>query len=452
MKKVLSTVAALGLVAGLASTAAAVEFKMSGKYIVEGYSISDANTTYGADLAGPTSSDAYWMHTLQIKPTMKVNDKISMHGDVRIFKEAVWGDPDSGVSQDDGNTDLDFDKVWMTYLSPIGEFRVGRHEANIFGSKFLDSSTSADRIMWFPSFVPKPWSLLVLTQKNEEDDLEANAADQDDDLYKLMITHTSDAGKAGVEYKYTRSASAATLDGTGEPNSLDAHNLALWGKYKVMDNWTIEAEVNHRFGDQSNAEGTTTVTDWDAWAGMLDVTGKFGALDAGLMYFYASGDSNSLDGDNEAAMSAYGGTGDDFKPLYILTSDHTGILNDDLADFTDAQYAGVAAAGVHAVVLHAKYAVSDKLTLMGAIGYAQADEETQVTNAAGTNFSGGGYANRDDEFGWEYNIGAAYKLLDNLTYEAHFGYLDTGDFFKSAVATDDTNNITLMSHHLTMSF
>jgi opacity protein-like surface antigen len=98
-------------------------------------------------------------------------------------------------------------------------------------------------------------------------------------------------------------------------------------------------------------------------------------------------------------------------------------------------------AGVHGVVLAADYAVSDRLKLHGAIGWAQADE-AEIT----------GYTNRDDDYGWEYNLGAAYKLLDNLTYEAHFGYLDTGDYFKSTATTDDTENVYLLTHSLTMTF
>jgi len=58
----------------------------------------------------------------------------------------------------------------------------------------------------------------------------------------------------------------------------------------------------------------------------------------------------------------------------------------------------------------------------------------------------------DDEYGFEYNVGAAYKLLDNLIYAVHLGYLDTGDFFKLGTKYQDTESILLASHHLTMSF
>jgi hypothetical protein len=440
MKKVLSTVAALGLVAGLASTAAAVEFTMSGKYIVEGYSLSDTESARaGADLTGPTDSDAYWMHTFQIKPTMKVNDKISMKADIRMFKESPFGTTsEDGQSYNDEGNGFDIDKLWMEYMSPIGKWTIGRVEVANFGGKYLDSSTSGNRIIWEPSFVSSPWGMKLLIQKLSENDVNAGAApsagsaaaDQDSDLYKGVISHKTENGTVMAAWNHYRNATTAA----DEP--LDYDRFELWGKYKIMSDYTIEFEIAQQSGDRSNTVGATE-SDWDAWAAMLDVSGKFGALTPGIMYFYAQGDDNTTDGDREAYMQANGGTGDDFQPLYILTGDHTGLLNDDLANFGDTQPANLRNAGVHAVVLHADYAVSDRLKLHGAVAYAQADQEL---------------AGYDDEYGWEYNVGAAYKLLDNLTYEAHFGFLDTGDFFKGPAGTDDTNDITLMSHHLTMSF
>ena len=41
MKKIFSTVAALGLVAGMATAASALDFSVTGKYTVEGYYITE---------------------------------------------------------------------------------------------------------------------------------------------------------------------------------------------------------------------------------------------------------------------------------------------------------------------------------------------------------------------------------------------------------------------------
>ena len=103
MKKVLTTVAALGLVVGLAPTAFAVEFKISGKYLLEGAYLSDARGT-GLDLsetAGEsTPSDAYFLHTFEFKPVMQVNDKISMVSTIRLADDTFWGNQANGDTDD----------------------------------------------------------------------------------------------------------------------------------------------------------------------------------------------------------------------------------------------------------------------------------------------------------------------------------------------------------------
>jgi opacity protein-like surface antigen len=207
-----------------------------------------------------------------------------------------------------------------------------------------------------------------------------------------------------------------------------------------MDNFFLNGELTHFFGEKDWDAAATLDRDYDSWGGMLQVGAKLDALTPSLMYIYASGQDRNATaangGDIESFLTA-NGTGDLFEPLYILTGRHTGMLNNDIFAVNTA----MTTAGVHAVIAAADYAVSNQLKLHGAIGYAQADEAETAT-----------YTNRDDEYGWEYNIGAAYKLLDNLTYEAHFGYLDTGDFFKSTATTDDTENVYVLTHSLTMTF
>lgn len=58
----------------------------------------------------------------------------------------------------------------------------------------------------------------------------------------------------------------------------------------------------------------------------------------------------------------------------------------------------------------------------------------------------------DYEAGWEANLGVIYNLFNNLRYEIHFGYMDTGDLFKESDAYTDVENIIMISNKLTMSF
>ena len=456
MKKVLSTVAALGLVAGLASTAAAVEFKMSGKYLVEGVYLSDARGL-GMDVtetsAESTPSDAYWLHTFEMKPTMKVNDKVSMSAVIRLADDTFWGNQDD-VSTTAGSTvgpttgDVYVHHLYMDYASPIGKTRFGRVPTGTYGTNYMDSDTRGNRVMLWPSFLASgPLSTLFYIQKSTDNFANTtggttagvNETDADTDIYVARLYYKTDNLDSGVHYGYTNNM-------TNNTQSTRTHQVIGYGKYK-MDNLFLNAELTYNFGEveQDVETGALKSRDVDSLAGMLQIGAKLDALTPSLTYFYAQGaDPNATaanGGDYESALNlsgTTGTTGDQFEPLYILTGRHTGMLNNDVFT-TNPNTASMSTAGVHAVVAAADYAVSNQLSLHGAIGWAQADE-TQL-------------AGQDDEYGWEYNVGAAYKLLDNLTYEAHFGYLDTGDFFNGANNSPDiTENVYLMTHSLTMTF
>ncbi len=443
MKKVLSTVAALGLVAGLASTASAVEFKMSGKYLVEGAYLSDARGN-GVDLTEAstesTPSDAYWLHTFEINPTMKVNDKISMSSVIRLADDTFWGTQADGDTEGynmadataNTNNNVYVHQLYMDYASPIGKTRFGRTPAGTYGTDFMDFNKRANRVVWFPSFLEKPWSAVFYLEKAVDNfQVTPNASDTDSDKYVARLFYKTDSLDSGIEYAFANNQTGNTADDVKQ-------NVTVYGKYK-MDNFFLNGELIHYFGskDYDHALVATADQDYDSWAGMLQVGAKIDVLTPSLMYFYAQGqDRTSTDIENALATT---GTGDMFEPLYILTGRHTGMLNNDL--FRNNYTGTLSTAGVHAVVAAVNYAVSNQLSLHGAIGWAQADEAETAT-----------YTNRDDEYGWEYNVGAAYKLLDNLTYEAHFGYLDTGDFFNSTATANDAENIYLLTHSLTMTF
>ncbi|MEJ2034036.1 MAG: hypothetical protein P8Y63_13595, partial [Deltaproteobacteria bacterium] len=92
MKKILCTVAAFGLVAGLASTAAAVDFSVSGRYEVDGYYLSDANGNgFVLQDEGDVGSDAYFLQSFKMAPILKINDELKMVTDIWLADNNVWG-------------------------------------------------------------------------------------------------------------------------------------------------------------------------------------------------------------------------------------------------------------------------------------------------------------------------------------------------------------------------
>jgi len=476
MKKVLSTVAALGLVAGLASTASAVEFKMSGKYLVEGTYMSSGNgagIVATEDATDHNPSDAYFMHTFEVKPTMVVNDKISMNSVIRLADRTFWGNQTGGdvvgnnMAGNAGSNNLYVHRLYMDYASPIGNMRFGRTPAGDYGTSFMDFDQRGDRVMLWPSFLASgPVTTLFYIQKSTDQrgtaasysvntttgvvtPVASNSttyeSDRDNTKYVARLYYKTDSLDSGIEYGNVDNKTASGTGVTGIASDTK-QNVTVYGKYK-MDNYFANAELTHYFGsvDLDTEDATHHNRDYDSWAGMLQVGAKVDALTPSLLYVYAQGqkvtDSTTNGGDISNALGTTG-TGDMFEPLYILTGRHTGILNNDVFNGSTAS---ASAAGVHAIVAAVDYAVSNQLSLHGAIGWAKADEKVYYDGVTLT-------AAKDDSYGWEYNVGAAYKLLDNLTYEAHFGYLDAGDYFNGDNATDITKNVYILTHSLTMTF
>jgi len=60
--------------------------------------------------------------------------------------------------------------------------------------------------------------------------------------------------------------------------------------------------------------------------------------------------------------------------------------------------------------------------------------------------------NSNFDSSWEANLGVIYKLFNHLSYEMHFGFMDTGDIFKNNNAYSDVESIVMISNQLTMSF
>ncbi|MDH3359770.1 MAG: hypothetical protein OEL55_02775, partial [Desulfobulbaceae bacterium] len=256
MKKILSTVAALGLVAGMAVVASAADLSVTGKYVVEGNYISNAGAGGGANPFAETASDAYYMHTFQMLPTLKVNDNITMKSDIRLRKEARFGGAENA-----GNGDaVDFNKIYMVYSASIGTFTVGRTPAGAWGTPFLDSASMADRIMFAPNMGSAPVSVMLYTQKTTEADGQAAtpASNQDTDQYHVGVKYSQDNVTAAVGYFQNNYAA------TDLTNSM----IDAMGVYKI-NNFTLVGDFVMVKGDKDYG------TNYDAKGLLLMGSGQF---------------------------------------------------------------------------------------------------------------------------------------------------------------------------------
>ncbi|MBU1233327.1 MAG: hypothetical protein KKD01_02460 [Proteobacteria bacterium] len=447
MKKVFFTAAALGLVAGISTSAAALELKVKGEYILEGYSISDGlgiNSGLGLQMQDTSSKDdgdrnAWFEHKFQTDADLVVNDAITIKSRIRFVDWGVWGSQDD-TDVSNGNN-FSVRRLWMVYKSPVGIWEIGRRPAGAWENSFVNTATRGDRIMWKSGkMLSDNFEMYAFYQKITEEDSYTNDDGHDYDYYEVYGAFTG-YGKTSLAVGYygDEQFDYDTLDDVGTVGyTTDRWRVKGYGGYQFTEMLGLEVEFDYINGTKEMNDAANTEYDISGLAFMADLQVNFGAAQTDFMYFYISGDENgSTDGDLDA-YSTGSGTGADFEPLYILTGTKTSLLNNDMG--SDNEY-GTAArtAGAHGFVGAADIQATEKLGLHGALGYAMAADEM---------------AGYDSDYGWEADLGASYKLLDNLTYNLHFGYLASGDFFKlgSTEAGLETNDITLLYNNLSMTF
>lgn len=128
-----------------------------------------------------------------------------------------------------------------------------------------------------------------------------------------------------------------------------------------------------------------------------------------------------------------------FNPL-MITSTKSDILNNELHPSVSWVETVPHTASSKGLAFSAQFEATNKLSLQGAFG---------ITRNLWTPDSNIQYEN---ESSWEANLGIIYKLINNLSYELHLGYMDTGDLFSDQSSYSDVESIIMVSNRLSMSF
>jgi len=127
-----------------------------------------------------------------------------------------------------------------------------------------------------------------------------------------------------------------------------------------------------------------------------------------------------------------------YHPL-MITSTTSDILNNELNPSVSWIEAVPHTASSKGIALSAQFEATDSISLQGAFG---------ITRNLWTPDN----VEYENESSWEANLGFIYKLVNNLSYEVHFGYMDTGTLFTDQSSYSDVENIIMVSNRLTMSF
>ncbi|MGB3209665.1 MAG: hypothetical protein WBB19_03075 [Desulforhopalus sp.] len=128
----------------------------------------------------------------------------------------------------------------------------------------------------------------------------------------------------------------------------------------------------------------------------------------------------------------------DSKPLFI-TGSAVDVLNSEFENMVSEGEVVSQTSSLNSIALSAQIDATEKISIQGAVG---------VTS----NFWTPDLFDSMSGSSWEANLGVIYKLLDNLSYELHFGYMDTGDVFTDRSSYSDVESIIMINNKLSLSF
>ena len=408
----------------MAAPAMAIDADFSGAYSVRGF----YNSHY--DLRD-NASDAYMNMCLELEAVFKVTDNLSLTTTIMGLEDKNWGD------SDDYGNDLDLNYVYMTIKTDFGKFDIGRMLGGPLGNDFADFEYEADRIKY--TKVIDDFKVVAIFQKHTEGDSPSTAvADQDREDYYLCGGYAAEDIAAGLAVEFTNDKTVSTA--TTRTYILDPYFNAKFGAL------ALQGELFYKFGDtEYDAPGQPDL-DKDAIAYNLEASYDLGMASVMAGYAFFSGDNNP--DDNEDSGFEYG-VGDNWRRLFILTSDEDPVLCAGLGGLGNLSTEGGASAytdpvdgktyrgGANIYYAGATITPMENLQLGLVVGLADADEVP---------------AGVEDDYGTEYDLTLNWKIYDNLTYTAIAAFLDAGDLWKSVGTAGDIENTYALFHQLELTF
>ena len=410
----------------MAAPAMAIDADFSGAYSVRGFYNSHVNLRDNA-------SDAYMNMCLELNTVFKVTDNLSLTTRIMGLEDKNWGDSDDASSTIDPavlpdipvTDDLDLDYVYMTIKTDFGKFDIGRMLGGPLGNDFADFEYEADRIKY--TKVIDNFKVVAIFQKWVEGDSPSTAvADQDREDYYLCGGYAAEDIAAGLAVEFTNDKRIATQ--TTRTYILDPYFNAKFGAL------ALQGEVFYKFGDTEYDAAGLDDLDKDAIAYNLEASYDLGMASVMAGYAFFSGDNDPLDDeDNEFEY----GVGDNWRRLFILTSDEDPVLCGNLGGAGNLSWTGGNTQyGAKIYYAGASFMPMENLQLGLVVGLADADEVP---------------AGVEDDYGTEYDLTLNWKIYDNLTYRAIAAFLDAGDIWKGP-GTDDIENTYALFHELKLTF
>ncbi|MFP4475480.1 MAG: hypothetical protein ACLFOY_07945 [Desulfatibacillaceae bacterium] len=482
-RKAVSLAVLVLVVACAAPAAAFVSFEATGAYRVRGFYnshphlLKESSTIYAPNgnvrfPAQQDDSDAWLDMRLRLQARLHVTDFLTMTTRFDAL-ERYWG-------QQPANEGMEWEYAYMTIHAPFAKFDVGRMSSNAWGTDFVDNEEANDRVKMRIDW--RDFSLFGVYQKDAEYDAFSQFEDSDVDSWHLGVGYFGEkieaAALASVTIdksysdRYSLSAAAGApvaytvtdfVDAAGRQNDhpYDREEWAVNPYVKAkLGHTRVQGEMSYKFGDYRMYDREKYARYYDpvtnqyyavnrgfrdvevrAYAWNLEAGLDLKTIGAELGYAWVGGD----DDPNDDEYRSFGGTGEDWEKLWILTGTQQGLENQ--LGPGETQPDGSVKRGNLA---HDPYGYGARIFYLG--GYVKPYANMKLSLRYGHAQAEQPPSAYSQDYGSEYNLYFDWYIYDNLSYSVVAAYLDAGDFWQFGDRKVRLENIMAMQHQLRLNF
>ncbi|MEN6623726.1 MAG: hypothetical protein ABFD50_19530 [Smithella sp.] len=456
----------LVLIIAFYTSAFAVDVKFSGSYYVAGAYLDKANLVKDTTAANTAlGSTAFYFQRLQLSTEFVIAPGASLITRANIM-ERVWGgirtppgttldnvDPNftSSAATRAENQNIGLDYAYLKLATPIGLIMAGYMSDGVWGTIFHNNDTAAANIIYVlpvDKWIFGIGAVKVIDNSYSSSNLFSTNTDVDSNKYYSLVIYQNKNFEGGIIYVYISDASNRNIsDLRTKFHIIEPYFKAIVGPVK------IQAELDYYFGDfikfDKIPDGFSDQK-IDSLTGWIDAVATFGKFYIGGTFAYSQGQ-----GTDDSTLNEWASSGKDWSPTLIMwNSDRNYWLGNINGNGTsNFKYAMTNAFFYQ---LKAGVMPTDKLDIGASVAFAHADTLNDLTYGQaviGTSIgltSKAGYVSKN--YGWEIDVIGTYKITDNLSYMAGFGYLFTGDYFKATSSTNSVTDDYLLINKLTFTF
>jgi hypothetical protein len=403
---------AVALAAAMCVPASAFENEFGGYWRTRAYTQQDfsGDKTESADLQQVDTRTRLY-YTAKFSDDFKFVNKFEFN--------SVWGDDDGGDIGADGDN-FRVKNSYVDYNLANYNFKIGTQAGYLARALVMDDDFSGAVVTGTFGGVSVPFYWIKQVEGGIGED--ANDYDQDTIVispeFKInnmsinpFILYTYQKEREVVEDSYvlvfnqnTGSFGSKLVDGTEGREDFNAYNIGF-NFDMSLDAVNVWTTMIYQFGSYDEVELNGTKNDRDINAYLVALGGNMdvGGIDIHGQFFYASGDDDANDKDDESFLDLTGG-----QSYYWSEIMGYGMVDNQVSAGSCADKIS----NIMAFNVGASMSPMEKLTLGADIWYAALAED----DAAG-----------EDYLGTELDLSASYAIMDNLNLDVVAAYLFAGD-------------------------